>query len=69
MSMRMHQVPDFKAKFALETLKVDEAAAELESLFGVHPTTIHQWKRAMDEGASGVFEHGTARHLRLTRSK
>lgn len=26
--------------------------------FGVHPTMIHQWKRALLEGASGVFERG-----------
>jgi len=25
---------------------------------GVHPTMIHQWKRALLEGASGVFERG-----------
>jgi transposase len=24
----------------------------------VHPTLIHQWKRALLEGASGVFERG-----------
>jgi len=24
----------------------------------VHPTVIHQWKRALLEGASGVFERG-----------
>ena len=33
-------------------------AAELASRFGVHPTMIHQWKRALLEGASGVFERG-----------
>jgi transposase len=25
----------------------------------VHPTKIHQWKRALPEGASGVFERGS----------
>ncbi len=33
-------------------------ACELASRFGVHPTMIHQWKRALLEGASGVFERG-----------
>ena len=32
---------------------------ELASRFGVHPTMIHQWKRALLEGASGVFERGS----------
>ncbi len=33
--------------------------AELSSQFGVHPTMIHNWKRALLEGASGVFERGS----------
>ena len=31
-------------------------AAELARRFGVHPTLIHQRKRTLLEGASGVFE-------------
>lgn len=56
MSKRKQHAPEFKAKFALEALKGEETAAELASRFGVHPTMIHQWKRALLEGASGVFE-------------
>lgn len=26
--------------------------------FGIHPTMIHSWKKALLEGASGVFERG-----------
>ncbi|WP_330448725.1 hypothetical protein FLP41_16990 [Paracoccus marcusii] len=32
--------------------------SELPSRFGVHPTMIDQWKRALLDGASGVFERG-----------
>ncbi len=32
--------------------------SELASRFGVHPTMIHQWRRALLEGASGVFDRG-----------
>lgn len=39
----------------------EQTAAELASRFGVHPTMIHQWKRALLEGASGVFERGSRR--------
>ena len=58
MSKRKQHAPAFKAKVALEALKGEQTAAELASRFGVHPTLIHQWKRALLEGASGVFEQG-----------
>ncbi|WP_430700912.1 IS3 family transposase [Pontivivens nitratireducens] len=58
MSKRKQHAPEFKAKVALEALKGEETAAELASRFGVHPTMIHQWKRVLLEGASGVFERG-----------
>lgn len=32
--------------------------AELASQLGVHQTMIHTWKRALLEGASGLFERG-----------
>ena len=48
--------PEFKAKVALEALKGEHTLSELATRFGVHPTMIHQWKRALLEGASGVFE-------------
>ena len=41
-----------------EAPKGEETAAELVSRFEVHPAMIHQWKRALLEGPSGVFERG-----------
>jgi len=58
MSKRKQHHPVFKAKVALEALKGEETFSELASRFGVHPSMIHQWKRALLEGASGVFERG-----------
>lgn len=58
MLKRKKHAPEFKSKVTLEALKGEQAAAELASRFGVHPTMIHQWKRALLEGASGVFERG-----------
>lgn len=58
MSKRKQYNPEFKAKVALEALKGERTVAELSSRFGVHPTMIHQWKKALLEGASGVFARG-----------
>lgn len=65
MSKRRQHAPEFKAKVALEALKGEETAAELASRFGVHPKMIHQWKRALLEGASGVFERGGRKRLEI----
>ena len=69
MSKRKQHSPEFKAKVALEALKGEETVSELASRFGVHPTMIHQWKRALLEGASGVFERGASRNSMKIRSK
>ncbi|WP_420882826.1 transposase [Sulfitobacter pontiacus] len=65
MSKRKQHAPEFKTKVALEALKGEETADELASRFGVHPTMIHQWKRALLEGASGVFERGGRKRLEV----
>ena len=59
MSKRKQHRPEFKAKVALEALKGVETVSELASRSGVHPTMVNQWKRALLEGASGVFERGS----------
>jgi transposase len=43
---------------ALEALKGERTVSELASAYGVHPTMVHQWKKALLEGAAGVFERG-----------
>ena len=58
MSKRKKHNPEFKAKVALEALKGEHTAAELASRFGVHPTMIHQWKKALLDAASEIFQRG-----------
>ena len=32
--------------------------SELATAYAVHPTMIHQWQKALLEGAAGIFERG-----------
>ena len=60
MSKRKQHSPEFKAKVALEAVKGEQTVSELASRFDVHPTMIHQWKKALLEGASELFQRGRA---------
>jgi transposase len=55
---RKRYTPAFKAKVALAALKNEETAAELAQRFGVHPTMIAAWKRALKDGATDLFDKG-----------
>lgn len=36
-----------KARVTLEALKGERTVSELAAEYGVHPTMIHQWKKAL----------------------
>ena len=50
--------PEFKAKVALAALREEATMAELASRYGVHPTMISTWKRALLDGAADIFNRG-----------
>jgi len=55
---RKKHSPSFKAKVALAALKGEETTTELAQRFGVHPTMIGTWRRALLEGATDIFDKG-----------
>lgn len=48
----------FKAKVALEAVQNESTVAEIAQKYGVHPTMVNNWKRALLDGASNIFDKG-----------
>ncbi len=46
----------FKAKVALAAIKNEETTAELAQRYGVHPTMISSWKKALLDSACDIFD-------------
>ena len=44
---------------ALGSVKGERPVSELAAEYGVHPTMIHQWKKALLDGAADIFERGS----------
>ncbi|SFI09636.1 Transposase, partial [Paracoccus aminovorans] len=65
--MRKHRNHDagFKARVALEAVKGERTVSELAAEYGVHPTMIHQWKKALLEGAADIFERGSRKPVEV----
>ena len=61
---RRKHSPAFKVKVALEAVKGEETVAQLASRYEVHPGQIQAWKKALVEGASGVFGNGKEQKTR-----
>ena len=48
----------FKAKVALEAIKDESTVAEISKKYGIHPTMVSSWKRALLDGAADIFDKG-----------
>ena len=59
MRKRRNHDAGFKARVALEAVKGERTVSELAADYGVHPTMIRQWKKALLDGAADIFERGT----------
>ena len=55
---RRKHSPAFKAKVALEAVKGEDTVAQLAGRYHVHPSQIQAWKKALTDGAAGVFGNG-----------
>jgi len=59
--IRKRHSPSFRVKVGLAALKGDQTVAELASLFQVHPSRTHAWKRVLAERAQELFQDGRNR--------
>ena len=50
--------PASEAKVAQEAMKGNETLAQLDAQYEVYPGQIQAWKKALTEGAAGVFGNG-----------
>lgn len=57
---RRRHDPEFKARVAIEAIKGIKTVQQIGKEFDIHPVQVSEWKRAMLEGAAGVFGAGRA---------
>ncbi len=48
--------PELKAKVALEAVRGLKTATEIAQEYGVHPVQVSQWKKALLEDSSTLFD-------------
>jgi transposase-like protein len=53
---RKHFSGAFKAKVALEAIRAVKTVHEIAQEYGVYPTQVGQWKKALPEQAAALFD-------------
>ena len=53
---RKHFSGPFKAKVALEAIRAVKTVHEIAQEYGVHPTQVGPWKKALHEPAADLFD-------------
>lgn len=53
---RNTHAPELKAKVALEAVRGVKTVNEIAQHYGVHPVQVSQWKKALLDDSSSVFE-------------
>lgn len=61
MQKRRNHYAGFKLRVAVQAVKGEHTVSELAAEYGSHPTMIHQWKKALLDGAADIFERGGKR--------
>jgi transposase len=54
--------PKFKFQVIKEVIKSSKAVAEIARGYGVHPITIHKWKKEFEEKGPEIFGEKTTIH-------
>lgn len=65
MQKRRNHYAGFKLRVAVQAVKGEHTVSELAAEYGSHPTMIHQWKKALLDGAADIFERGGKRALEI----
>ena len=53
---RASHSPEFKAKVGLEAIRSDKTVNEIGLSYGIHPSQVNLWKKAIQDQCKSLFE-------------